>query len=274
MEEKVSELERLERLIVHYKSEADNKRKHIVYISLIQETLKLVKKIVASFYPLPISVTKDDLIQVGALGVLRAIETYKVEERGSFKTYVSKVVKGKIFHYLRDKANLVKTPRESLAYLPRVREAVQRLIENNSKTPTAEEVASIVDIPVDKVEEIMNIEYLKNMVSLDQNVYSSDGGETLLDRIAQDTSESFEDMYANKKVIEDALNRLPENDRIAISMYYIDGENRKEISKRLKVSTTQVSRILRRALNRLYVIMSSDLLDNNLKDWLVFNRGG
>ena len=68
-----------------------------------------------AFYPLPNTISKDDLIQVGAVGVLNAIETYKVEERGSFKTYVSKVIKGKIFHYLRDKANLVKTPRETIA---------------------------------------------------------------------------------------------------------------------------------------------------------------
>jgi hypothetical protein len=96
---KVSDLERLEELISTYQKETDVKKKHVIYLNLIEESLKLVKKIVMTFYPLPNTISKDDLIQVGAVGVLRAIEAYRTEERGSFKTYVSKVIKGKIFHF-------------------------------------------------------------------------------------------------------------------------------------------------------------------------------
>ncbi len=256
---KISELEKLEELIAEYRTETDLKRKHVVYLHLIEETMKLVKKIVLSFYPLPSTVSKDDLIQVGAVGVLRAIETYRAEEKGSFKTYVSKVIKGKIFHYLRDKANIVKTPRETLANMSKVKDAIDELSENNTKIPTVEEVASYVDLPRDKVEEIMNIELLKNMVSLDQNVYSTEGGETLLDRIPTDESSSFEDTYANKKIIEFAISKLPPSDKTAICLYYIEGESRKDIAKVLNVSATQVSRILKRALNRLYIIIQREL---------------
>lgn len=259
---KLSELEKLEELIIQYKSEQDKKRRHVLYIHLVEETMKVVKKIVLSFYPIPNTISKDDLIQVGAVGVLQAIETYKIEERGSFKTYVSKVIKGKIYHYLRDKANLVKTPRETLAKLSVVRDAIQQLSENNTKIPTVEEVAGFVNLPKDKVEEIMNIEYTKNMISLDQNIYTTEGSETLLDRIQSETAISFEETYANKKIIEYALNKLQGNDRTAISMYYIDGESRKDISKKLGVSPTQVSRILKRALNRLSIIMREELSDS------------
>lgn len=258
---KISELEKLEDLIIEYKKETNVKKKHAVYLRLIQETLKLVKKIVLSFYPLPGTISKDDLIQVGAVGVLKAIETYRIEERGSFKTYVSKVIKGKIFHYLRDKANLVKTPRETIANMSKVKEAIDELSENNTRIPTVEEVARYVDLPLDKVEEIMNIELIKNMVSLDQNIYTTEGGETLLDRIQVQDDSNFETTYANKKIIEFALNKLQENDRIAIYMYYMDGESRKEIAKRLNVSPTQVSRILKRALNKLYNIIQKEMSD-------------
>lgn len=252
---KVSDLEILENLIISYKKEKDLKKKHIVYLNLIQESLKLVKKIVLGIYPIPCTVTKDDLIQVGAVGVLKAIETYHIAERGSFKTYVSKVIKGKILHYLRDKANLVKTPRETIANLTKVREAINELSENNTRIPTVEEVGRYVNLPNDKVEEIMNIEFTQNIISLDQNIYSSEGTETLLDRIQSEDEENFEDTYANKKMLEYALNKLPNPDKTAIYMYYIDGEARKEIAKRLNVSTTQVSRILKRALNKLYNII-------------------
>lgn len=260
---KISELEKLEELILEYKNESDVKKKHVAYLRLIEETLKLVKKIVLSFYPFPVNISRDDLIQVGAVGVLKAIETYKPEERGSFKTYVSKVIKGKIFHYLRDKANLVKTPRETIANMSKVKEAIDELSENNTKIPTVEEVSKYVNLPFEKVEEIMNIELIKNMISLDQNIYTSEGGETLMDRIQDNEESSFEDTYANKKIIEFALNKLQQNDKIAIQMYYIDGESRKEISKVLKVSQTQVSRILKRALNKLYYIIKSELSEDN-----------
>ena len=260
---KISELEKLEELILEYKNESDVKKKHVAYLRLIEETLKIVKKIELSFYPYPGNISRDDLIQVGAVGVLKAIETYKPEERGSFKTYVSKVIKGKIFHYLRDKANLVKTPRETIANMSKVKEAIDELSENNTKIPTVEEVSKYVNLPFEKVEEIMNIELIKNMISLDQNIYTSEGGETLMDRIQDNEESSFEDTYANKKIIEFALNKLQQNDKIAIQMYYIDGESRKEISKVLKVSQTQVSRILKRALNKLYYIIKSELSEDN-----------
>ncbi|MGN0030541.1 MAG: sigma-70 family RNA polymerase sigma factor [Candidatus Gastranaerophilaceae bacterium] len=262
-ETKTSDLEKLEELMSEYRKENDIKKKHVVYLRLVEETLKLVKKIVMTFYPLPGSISKDDLIQVGAVGVLKAIDTYEIEERGSFKTYVSKVIKGKILHYLRDKANLVRTPRETLANLSKVRSAMNELSENNTKIPTIEEVSRYTNLPFEKVEEIMNIEIIKNMISLDQNIYTTEGGETLLDRIQADDDKSFEEVYENKKIIEYAINKLPSSDKTAICMYYIEGASRKEIAEKLQVSVTQVSRILKRALNKLYNIIQKDLDDNN-----------
>jgi len=262
---KISELEKLEQLMVEYRSESDMKRKHVVYLRLIEETLKLVKKIAASFYPLPVTISQDDLIQVGAVGVLKAIDTYELEERGSFKTYVSKVIKGKMLHYMRDKANIVRTPRETLANLSKVKEAMDELSENNTRTPSVEEVCRYTNLPFEKVEEIMNIELIKNMVSLDQNIYSTEGGETLLDRIQSEQTSNFEDTYANKKIIEFAINKLPKPDKTAICMYYIEGASRKDIAQVLKVSPTQVSRILKRALNKLYIIIEKELNGENQK---------
>ena len=262
-ETKTSDLEKLEELMSEYRKENDIKKKHVVYLRLVEETLKLVKKIVLTFYPLPSTISKDDLIQVGAVGVLKAIDTYEIEERGSFKTYVSKVIKGKILHYLRDKANIVRTPRETLANLSKVRSAMNELSENNTKIPTIEEVSRYTNLPFEKVEEIMNIEIIKNMISLDQNIYTTEGGETLLDRIQADDDKSFEEVYENKKIIEYSINKLPSSDKTVICMYYIEGASRKEIAEKLQVSVTQVSRILKRALNKLYNIIQKDLDDNN-----------
>ena len=129
MKTKISELEKLEELILNYRNESDKKKKYVAYLNLIEESLKLVKRIVMGMYPIPNTIAKDDLIQVGAVGVLKAIETYDISIKGSFKTYVSKVIKGKVLHYLRDKASIVKTPRETIANMNKVKEAIEELSE-------------------------------------------------------------------------------------------------------------------------------------------------
>lgn len=262
METRVSELEKLEELIIAYRNEQDSKRQHILYLNLIEESLKLVKKIVAGIYSNSGTISKDDLIQVGAVGVLKAIDTYEVTERGSFKTYASKFIRGKILHYIRDKASIVKTPRETLANLSKVREAINELSSDRTKIPTVEEVAGYVNLPKAKVEEIMNIERIKNMISLDQNIYSSDGTETLLDRIQDEDKTSYEETFENKKMIEFALNKLPEPDKTVIYKYYIEGLSRKDIAIIVKVSATQVSRIIKRALNKLYIIIQNEMTEH------------
>ena len=210
----VDDLGLLENLITKYKSENDNKKKQLAYLNLVSETLKLVKKIASGIHPLPPGVGNDDLIQVGALGVLKAIDLYKVEDKGSFKTYVSICIKGKILQFLRDKAYTIKPPRD--------------LKENETR----------------------------NIISLDEAVFSADGAETVLDRISD---EDFEQTYENKKMIEFALNKLANQEKEAIYKYYIEGLKKKEIAQELGVSAMQVTRLIKRALKKMYKIISKDI---------------
>ena len=87
------ELEQLEDMIRSYKLEKDTKRKQVLYLNLVETSLKLVNKVVALIYPIPVSVSRDDLSQVGAIGLLKSIDTYEVHEKGSFKTYATIYIK-------------------------------------------------------------------------------------------------------------------------------------------------------------------------------------
>ncbi|MBP3821574.1 sigma-70 family RNA polymerase sigma factor [bacterium] len=254
-----TDLEKLEELVLSYRNEKDLKKKHVLYLNLVENALKLVKKIVSGIYPLPKTVSRDDLIQVGAVGMLKAIDTYVITERGSFKTYASKYIKGKILHYLRDKANIVKPPRETSANIAKVKEASDILSNNGTHNPSVEEISSYVGLAQAKVQEIIDAEALKNIVSLDQNVFATDGFETLIDRIKTDDENSYEKTYENKKVIEFALNKLEENEKKVIFKYYIEGLTKKDIAKDINVSAMQVTRIIKRALNKMYTIIENDL---------------
>ena len=252
----MSDIEQLEDKIYSFKCEKDLKKKHVLYLNLVEDALKLVHKIVSSVYPVPRCVTRDDLVQVGAIGLLKAIETYKVQDKGSFKTYASKFIRGKILQYLRDKVNLVKTPRETSENINAVKNYLESLSPNTN--PTVKDISAALSIPENHVQDILNLETIKNIISLDQKVYSSDGVETLADRIQSGDDKEQERNYENKKVIEFALEKLPDDEKKAIYDYYIAGETKKNISKELGVSQTQVARLIKRALNKMYEIIHED----------------
>lgn len=253
----MTDIELLENKIYLYKNETDTARKHVLYLNLVEESLKLVNSVVSSVYPIPITVSRDDLIQVGAIGLLRAIDTYEVKNKGSFKTYASIFIKGKILHYLRDKTNLVKTPRETSENI----NAVKNYIESQSSDiqPSAKEISKALNIPEKTVQDILNAEFRKYIISLDQRVYTSDGVETLADRLQAQPNNEFEKHYENKKVIEFALNKLQHKEKEAIFQYYFEGKTKKCIAQQLGVSQTQVARLIKRALNEMYEIIVSDI---------------
>ena len=251
------ELEQLEDMIRSYKLEKDTKRKQVLYLNLVETSLKLVNKVVALIYPIPVSVSRDDLSQVGAIGLLKSIDTYEVHEKGSFKTYATIYIRGKILQYLRDKVNIVKTPRENTENSSVIKNYINNLKPNEN--PTIKEISQTLNIPENKIRDWFNIENIKNVISLDQKVYSVDGMETLADRIQSYDDKEFERNYENKKLIEYALNKLPEDEKVSIYLYYIEGLTKKEISNTLKVSQTQVARLIKRALLKLYNIMNDDM---------------
>ena len=244
-------------MIISYNSEKDLKKKHVLYLNLVEHALALVNKIVSSMYPYPKTVTRDDLIQVGAIGLLKAISSYKIQEKGSFKTYSAKYIKGKILQYIRDKANLVKPPRDTVENINTVRKYIESV--GSDDNISAENIAKAVKLPVNKVQDILNAELIKNIVSLDQKVYSTDGIETLADKIQDLTDEEYEQRYENKRIIEYALNRLPQNEKTVIYNFYIKEQTKKSIAQELNISQTQVARLIKRALNKMYDIIKNEM---------------
>lgn len=261
MRSNVSELEKLEDIIVKFKYENDAKKKHIFYLNLVDESLKLVKKIVSGMYPMPNGVTNDDLIQVGALGVLKAIEDYKITNKGSFKTYATKFIKGRILQYLRDKTNLVKPPRLVIENITKVREYVENFNQDN--IPDVKNIAQQLNLSVSVVEDVLNIDNCQNIISLDQNIYSCEGVETLADRITSKEEENYAQTFENKKIIEFALNKLDKDEKFVIYKYYIEGLTKKDISKLMGISAMQVGRLIKRVLNKMYIILEKELLEDN-----------
>lgn len=135
----------------------------------------------------------DDLVQVGAIGLLNAINRYDPAKKTNFKTYASHLIASEMKHYLRDLTAVVKPPRELQELLPRVRQAESVLGMRLGREPLACELIAYLGISFEKLDEIRRLEKNNYPVSLDQEIHSESGNHTLLlDQLEDPQYKSFQ----------------------------------------------------------------------------------
>lgn len=195
----------------------------------------------------------EDIIQVGSVGLLKAIRLYNSQISKNFKTYATYLITGEIRHYLRDKASMIKAPRaiQELAY--RVHRMTMELAEEFGEKPTESEIADKMDLPIQRVYEAIEIDRRKQPVSLDQLSFSSDEEySTWGDKIADLSYQNLQTVQEDRIMLADSLKNLDESLREVVDLTYFKDMNQVEIAKKLGISQMQVSRKLKKALHQLF----------------------
>lgn len=232
------------------------KRKHSARAKelLILEYLPLVKYVAGRLaIGLPPSVEMDDLIGSGTLGLLAAIERYDPSRDNKFSTYAIARIRGAMLDELR---SMDWIPRSVRKKARQVEDAYTRL-ENRLRRPaTDEEVAKELSISVGEFFEMLDEVRGTSLVSLDDNLSPKDGGsttrihDTVQDDKQIDPGAAIE-VEKMRDVLENALDMLPERDRLVIVLYYYEELTLKEIGQALGVSESRVSQIHTKAILRL-----------------------
>ncbi len=196
----------------------------------------------------------DDLMQVGSIGLIKAIDKFNPLVGSSFKTYATYFITGEIRHYLRDKTAMIKAPRQMYELYYRMNLIIQRLTEHFGRTPTDVEIAEELQCPVSKIMQAQDIERRRLPISLDQFVVSDgSGSETVyMERLVDQNQTDFTENRENKLVIERALGSLKPELRSVVEMTYYGDMSQTEIAEKLGISQMQVSRRLRKALDLLF----------------------
>lgn len=107
MESKTQTIENIDELIIAYKFCTDEKKKRMLHISIVEIGMQFVKKIAGNI-SIQSKISNEDLVQVGSIGLIKAIEFFNPNKNTKFKTYASYFIRGEIKHYLRDKASITK----------------------------------------------------------------------------------------------------------------------------------------------------------------------
>lgn len=243
--------------LITYKNSTDSKVKKQLQNLIVVAAMPFVKKIACGLARRSTDPV-DDLIQVGAVGLIKAIDFYNPDIGTKFKTYATYLITGEIRHYLRDKASMIKAPREIQELAFRINCVIKQLTEEGVE-PTSEQVAEAMALSVNKVNDIMEVDRRKSTISLDQTYTLEDEDPVALaDKIPSGDYQEFLDSYEEKIMLSNAISKLKPKMKEVIELSYYEDLNQRAISEKLNISQMQVSRRLKQALNDMYKIITKE----------------
>lgn len=199
----------------------------------------------------------DDLIQVGMIGLINAIDRFDPERGTRFSTYATPTIVGEIKRYFRDRSWNLKVPRWLQELNLRVMKANDDLSQVLGRSPTIAEIAQHVECSEEDALRAIELGNAYETVSLDSKLaLEGDAALTLSDSIgAQDLDLDQIESYDDLKV---ALEQLDNREKMIIYLRFFQDLSQTEVAKRLNISQMHVSRLQHRALMRLKSILSEE----------------
>lgn len=239
-----------------YKQAEDEKQKKHLQNVIALAAMPLVKKIARGLARRNTDPV-EDIIQVGCVGLVKAIQLYNPKVSENFRTYATYLITGEIRHYLRDKVSMIKAPREIYELAYRVNKLMLKLKDDQGNDPSEKVLADELGTSVGKIKEVIDVERRKQTVSLDQFVTTgTDETLSLFDKIADDNHYNLDTFQEDKILINDAVKRLDVKLQEVVVLNYFEDMSQTQIATKLGISQMQVSRRLKKALGMLLNILS------------------
>ncbi len=212
---------------------------------------------------LPPHIEIDDLISVGVLGLMDAVEKFDSTRGAKFKTYAEFRVRGAILDELRSLDWVPRSVRQKATELDGVMEKLQAKL---GRSPEDEEVAAEMGVDLEQFYQTLQSTQNRPMLSLEDLGIAKESGEqqSLLECLAgngeHDPQTSLR-LTELKEIIAKAIDALPEKERLMISLYYYEELTMKEIGEVLSITESRVSQIHSKAVFRLRAKLKSVLAE-------------
>ena len=189
----------------------------------------------------------DDLVQVGTIGLIKAIDRFDIDRQVEFTTYATPTIVGELKRYFRDKGWAIKVPRRLQELSFRVNQAVDTLTQRNQHSPSIVEIAEYLGVTTEEVLEAMETSEAYNFVSLESD-RGGDGADSfsILEYIGKD--DAFMAVIDDRTTLAAALKHLTPQEQRVLYLRFFEGLTQTEIARQLEISQMQVSRLLRRTL--------------------------
>jgi RNA polymerase sigma factor for flagellar operon FliA len=202
---------------------------------------------------LPTHVDEADLVSYGLLGLMSAIDRYDPERDIKFETYAIARIRGSIIDELR---TLDWVPRSVRSRAREIERAIRELESKLGRAPTDEEIAGKVGISTDELEESLVDISRSSIAALDELWSTSSEGDqvSLLDTLEDPESVKPADALDETEIREalaEAISRLPEREKLVVTLYYYEELTLREIGEVLGVTESRVSQLHAKAILRL-----------------------
>ncbi len=189
----------------------------------------------------------DDLIQVGTIGLIKAIDRFDTGRQVEFTTYATPTIVGELKRYFRDKGWAIKVPRRLQELSFKVNQAMDALTQELQRSPSVSEIAAYLGVTPEEVLEAMETSEAYNFVSLESD-RGGDGSDTfsILEYIGKD--DHLMSVVEDRTTLSAALKELSSQEQHVLYLRFFEGLTQTEIARQMGISQMQVSRMLRKTL--------------------------
>jgi RNA polymerase sigma-B factor len=193
----------------------------------------------------------DDLVQVGTLGLIKAIDRYDPSRGVEFTTYAAPTIIGEIKRYFRDKGWAVRVPRRQQELNLAVNREIERAAIELGRSPTVADLATRLSVSEEEIIEAQELGQMYNLLSIDSELAADRDAKTstLIDYLGREDPELA--LLEDKTNLERALRALDPRERVILYLRFYENVSQAEVAKRFGVSQMHVSRLQARALEKL-----------------------
>src|SRR3954454_1414367 len=199
----------------------------------------------------------DDLVQIGAIGLIKAIDRFDVNRGVELTTYATPNIIGEIKRHFRDRGWSVRVPRGLQELNVKLSKLVEQLTVQLGRSPTIAELAKAASVEEEEVLEAL--ESGRAYSSLSLSAGGGGGGDEEVDPMETiGTIEHEYEVSEDRAVLEPGLRALDERERKILQLRFFDGLTQSQIAQQIGISQMHVSRLIRRSLEKIRAEIADD----------------
>ena len=218
-----------------------------VMAQLVEGYLPLCRSIARRFRGQ--GVEQEDLEQVAAMALMKAIERFEPERGFRFSTFAMPTIAGEVRNYIRDKGSVVRVSRDTRTRLYQLRKVSDQLTQQLQREPSLKEIAAAMDATPDELLALLDAREASDVVSMDAALGSDEDSQRLEERLG--VAENGYEAVEQRQWLEWVFRQVTPQEKTLLEKRYIEHLGQRDTARALGVSQMQVSRLERKLLTRL-----------------------
>src|SRR5881398_1606078 len=200
----------------------------------------------------------DDLVQIGAIGLIKAIDRFDLDRGVELTTYATPNIIGEIKRHFRDKGWSVRVPRGLQELNVQLSRLMEQLTVQLGRSPTIAELAKASGSQEEDVLEALESGRAYSSLSLSSGGVGGDGDEDLDPLESIGTEEHQYEVSEDRAVLAPGFKALDERERKILQLRFFDGLTQSQIAQQVGISQMHVSRLIRRSLEKIRAEIAAD----------------